>query len=152
MKTAITTFFASFLAIITPIKPFILLAFAAIILDTYFGIWKTVQTKGWKAIRSRRLSDTITKSFLYVGGILVIFFAEVNILSEIIAQYTEIDHILTKGFTLFCLIVEAKSINESYYEVKGVDLWKSMIQIIQRTREESTKLKDGIEKHGTKDR
>jgi hypothetical protein len=146
MKTAITTFIVSFFTIISPIKPLILMAFSAIILDTYFGIWKTVQLKGWKAIRSRRLSDTITKSFLYVGGILVIYFAEVNILSEIVAKYTQIDHVLTKAFTLFCLIVEAKSINESYFDVKGIDLFKSMIQMIQRTREESKKIdKNGLQ-------
>jgi hypothetical protein len=147
MKTYLSTILFSFLAVIAPIKPLILLAFGAIILDTYFGLWKTVSLKGWKAIRSRRLSDTITKSFLYVGGILLIFFAEMYILQDITSKYTTIDNFLTKAFTIFCLVVEAKSINESYYEVKGVNLWKSMIVFIQRARETSNKIKDGTEKH-----
>lgn len=147
MKTYLSTILFSFLAVIAPIKPLIILAFGAIILDTYFGLWKTVRLKGWKAIRSRRLSDTITKSFLYVGGILLIFFAEMYILQDITSKYTSIDNFLTKTFTIFCLVVEAKSINESYYEVKGVNLWKSMIVFIQRARETSNKIKDGTEKH-----
>jgi hypothetical protein len=147
MKTYLSTILFSFLAVIAPIKPLILLAFGAIILDTYFGLWKTVRLKGWKAIRSRRLSDTITKSFLYVGGILLIFFAELYILQDITSKYTSIDNFLTKTFTIFCLVVEAKSINESYYEVKGVNLWKSMIVFIQRARETSNKIKDGTEKY-----
>jgi hypothetical protein len=147
MKTYLSTILFSFLAVIAPIKPLILLAFSAIILDTYFGIWKTVRLKGWKAIRSRRLSDTITKSFLYVGGILLIFFAEMYILQDITSKYTTIDNFLTKTFTIFCLVVEAKSINESYYEVKGVNLFKSMLVFIQRARETSNKIKDGTEKH-----
>jgi hypothetical protein len=147
MKTYLSTILFSFLAVIAPIKPLILLAFGAIILDTYFGLWKTVRLKGWKAIRSRRLSDTITKSFLYVGGILLIFFAEMYILQDITSKYTTIDNFLTKTFTIFCLVVEAKSINESYYEVKGVNLFKSMLVFIQRARETSNKIKDGTKKH-----
>jgi hypothetical protein len=147
MKTYLSTILFSFLAVIAPIKPLILLAFGAIILDTYFGLWKTVRLKGWKAIRSRRLSDTITKSFLYVGGILLIFFAEMYILQDITSKYTSIDNFLTKTFTIFCLVVEAKSINESYYEVKGINLFKSMLVFIQRARETSNKIKDGTEKH-----
>jgi hypothetical protein len=147
MKTYLSTILFSFLAVIAPIKPLILLAFGAIILDTYFGLWKTVRLKGWKAIRSRRLSDTITKSFLYVGGILLIFFAEMYILQDITSKYTTIDNFLTKTFTIFCLVVEAKSINESYYEVKGINLFKSMLVFIQRARETSNKIKDGTEKH-----
>jgi hypothetical protein len=147
MKTYLTTIIFSFLAVIAPIKPLILLAFSAIILDTYFGLWKTVRLKGWRSIQSRRLSDTITKSFLYVGGILLIYFAEMYILQDITSKYTSIDNFLTKAFTIFCLVVEGKSINESYYEVKGVDLWKSMILFVQRARETSTKITDGTKKH-----
>ena len=142
MKTYITTLILAFITILTPIKPLILLAFAAIVLDTYFGIWKTVRIKGFEAIRSRRLSDTITKTLLYVGAIVMIFLSEKYILNGVMDNYTKIDHLLTKTFTAFCLWTEGKSINESYFEVTGKNLWSSFIHFTQRTREKS-------EKHGS---
>lgn len=140
MKTIVTIILA-FLTILTPIKPLILIAFSAIIFDTYFGLWKTVRTKGWKAIRSRRLSDTITKTLLYVGAIVMIYMSEKYMLGGIVDHYAHIDNVLTKAFTLFCVVTEGKSINESYYTVTGKNLWNSFISLVKRAREES-------EKHG----
>ena len=140
MKTYILSLSIAFLSILTPIQPLIIMAFAAIILDTYFGLWKTVKLFGFKAIRSRRLSDTITKSLLYVGGIVLIFFVEKYILVGFSKHYTSIDNIFTKGFTLFCLMTEGKSINESYYAVTKVNIWNKLINFIKRARETSDKL------------
>jgi hypothetical protein len=139
VKTYLTTLFLAFIAILTPIKPMILLAFAAIVMDTYFGLWKTIRTKGWKAIRSRRLSDTITKSLLYVGAIVMIFLSEKYILVGLVDHYTNVDNILTKAFTGFCMWTEGKSINESYHAVTGKNLWNNFMGFMKRTREQSDK-------------
>jgi hypothetical protein len=135
MKTYFTTLLASLTALLTPIKPLILMAFFAIVLDTYFGIWKTVRLKGWAGVRSRRLSDTITKSLLYVGAIIVIFLAEKYILFDVFQSYTSVEFMLTKLFTLFCLMTEVKSMSESYKEVTGKNLWRAFFMFVQRTRE-----------------
>lgn len=141
MKSYLTALLLSVGTIFAPITPLILIAFAAIILDLYFGLWKVVRLSGWKEIKSRRLSDTITKTLLYVGAIVMIFLAEKFILIDISKNYTNIEFLLTKGFTLFCLLTEAKSINESYHAVTGKNLWKSLIIFVQRAREEKDKLK-----------
>ena len=129
----------AFLAILTPIKPFILLAFAAIVLDTYFGIWKSVRLNGFKSIRSRRLSDTITKTFLYVGGIVMIFLSEKYVLDGLVDDYIKMDNLLTRAFTGFCLWTEGKSVNESYHAVTGKNLWNNFMLFMKRTREKSDK-------------
>lgn len=139
MKNYLLTISLSFLAILAPIQPLILLAFSTIILDTYFGIWKTIRIKGWSGVRSRRMSDTITKTLLYVGGIVCIFFAEKYILVGLIDNATKIDNLLTKAFTLFCVMTEGKSISESYKEVTGKNIWKAFFIFVQRQREERTK-------------
>lgn len=144
----LTTLILAFFAILTPIKPLILIAFGAIVLDTYFGLWKTIRTKGWKAIKSRRLSDTITKSLLYVGAIVMIFMSEKYLLVGLMDQYVKIDNLLTKAFTLFCVVTEGKSINESYHAVTGKNLWSSFVIFAKRAREESEKLnQDGFKEH-----
>jgi hypothetical protein len=141
MRTYILALSISLLTIFTPIVPFVLLAFGAIILDLYFGLWKTVRLFGWRAVRSRRLSDTITKTLLYVGGIVMIFLAEIFVLKGLCEQYTNIQFILTKAFTLFCLMTEGKSINESYFAVTGKNLWASFVIFVQRARQEEDKKK-----------
>jgi hypothetical protein len=141
MRTYILALSISLLTMFTPIVPFVLLAFAAIILDLYFGLWKTIRLFGWRAVRSRRLSDTITKTLLYVGGIVMIFLAETFVLKGLSEQYTNIEYILTKAFTLFCLTTEAKSINESYHAVTGKNIWASFVIFVQRARQEENKKK-----------
>jgi hypothetical protein len=141
MRTYLMAITISLLTIFTPIVPFVLLAFAAIILDLYFGLWKTIRLFGWRAVRSRRLSDTITKTLLYVGGIVMIFLAEIYILKGLTEQYMNIKFLLTKAFTLFCLTTEAKSINESYHAVTGKNLWNSFVTFVQRSRQEEDKIK-----------
>jgi hypothetical protein len=141
MKSYLTALGLSIATMIAPITPLILITFGAIILDLYFGLWKVVRLSGWKAIKSRRMSDTITKTLLYVGAIVMIFLAEKFILVDISKNYTNIEFLLTKGFTLFCLITEGKSINESYHAVTGKNLWKNLIIFVQRAREEKDKSK-----------
>lgn len=141
MKSYLIALGLSIATLIAPITPLILITFGAIILDLYFGIWKSVRLHGWKSIRSRRMSDTITKTLLYVGAIVMIFLAEKFIIADISEHYTNIEYLLTKGFTLFCLITEGKSINEKYHAVTGQNLWKNLIIFIQRAREEKDKIK-----------
>lgn len=141
MKSYLIALGLSIATMLAPITPLILITFGAIILDLYFGLWKVVSLSGWKAIKSRRMSDTITKTLLYVGAIVMIFLAEKFILVDISKNYTNIEFLLTKGFTLFCLITEGKSINESYHAVTGKNLWKNLIIFVQRAREEKDKSK-----------
>jgi len=141
MKSYLVALGLSIATLLAPITPLILITFGAIILDLYFGLWKVVRLSGWQAIKSRRMSDTITKTLLYVGAIVMIFLAEKFILSDISENYTNIEFLLTKGFTLFCLVTEGKSINESYYAVTGKNLWKNLIIFVQRAREEKDKSK-----------
>jgi hypothetical protein len=126
--------------ILAPIKPLVLLAIASIILDTCFGIWRSWK-KGNK-IRSRRLSHTISKSLLYSGAIVFIFFLEKYVIADILGHFIAIDLIMTKMFTFFCVATELKSINESYESVTGVDIWKKMFEFFKRSKETINDLKD----------
>jgi hypothetical protein len=133
-------FFLAPLTILAPIKPLVLLAIASIILDTCFGIWRSWK-KGNK-IRSRRLSHTISKSLLYSGAIVFIFFLEKYVIADILGHFIAIDLIMTKMFTFFCVATELKSVNESYESVTGVDIWKKMFEFFKRSKETINDLKD----------
>ncbi len=140
MKTKLLLLATSFLAVLSPVKPMIYVALLAIILDTSFGIWRSVKKGGWKAIKSRRLSHVISKSLLYCGSILFIFLVEKYIASDLLAHFIAVDLVMTKIVAFFCVAVEIKSINESYESVTGKNLLKSLREFVTRAKEEADKL------------
>jgi hypothetical protein len=141
MKTKLTLLAFSLVSILAPIKPLVLLAVLAIILDTCFGVWRSVKKTGWASIRSRRLSHTISKSLLYSGAITFIFLLEKHVVADILGHFIAIDLVLTKAFTFFCVVTEVKSINESYYSVTGVNVWAAFIKFVKRSKEQLEDLK-----------
>lgn len=140
MKAKLTLLATSFLAVISPVKPMVYVAILAIMLDTGFGIWRSVKKGGWKSIRSRRLSHVISKSLLYSGSILFSFLIEKYIASDLIAKFISIDLVMTKMVAFFCVAVEVKSINESYESVTGKNILKSLREFVTRAKEEAEKL------------
>jgi len=141
MKSKLTLLAFSLLTILTPVKPLVIIAVLSIILDTCFGIWRSVRKSGWKSIRSRRLSHTISKTLLYSGAIVFVFLLEKYIIADILAHFIAIDLLLTKAFTFFCVYTEIKSINESYFSVTGVNVWDKFIKFAKRSRETLEDLK-----------
>ena len=141
MKAKLLLMFTSMLAVISPVFPMIYIAILAILIDTGFGIWKSVKKGGWKSIRSRRLSHVISKSLLYSGAILFTFLIESYIAKDLIAQFIAVDLVMTKVIAFFCVVVEVKSINESYESVTGKNMLKALRGFITRAKEEADKLK-----------
>lgn len=140
MKTKLLLLATSILAVLSPVKPMIYVALLAIMLDTSFGIWRSVKKGGWKAIKSRRLSHVVSKSLLYCGAILFIFLVEKYIAADLLAHFISVDLVMTKIVAFFCVAVEIKSINESYESVTGKNLLKSLREFVTRAKEEADKL------------
>ena len=138
-KTQILVF--ALLSVLAPVKPLVFIAVLAIILDTCFGIWRSVKKSGWSSIRSRRLSHTISKSLLYSGAIVFIFLLEKYVVADILGHFIAVDLVLTKMFTFFCVVTEVKSINESYFSVTGVNVWDRFKSFVLRSKEQLEDLK-----------
>ncbi len=141
MKTKLTLFVFSLMTILAPVKPMVLMAVATIILDMGFGVWRSVKKNGWASIRSRRLSNTISKSLLYSGAIVFIFMLEKFILADLLGYFIRVDLLLTKAFTAFCVFTEVKSINENYFSVTGINVWEKFMQFVKRSKEQVEELK-----------
>ena len=142
MKTKLLLICSSFIAVISPIKPLIYVAILAILLDTCFGIWRSIKINGYTSFRSRKLSHTISKTFLYSLAIVFVFFVEKYIASDLVAHFIAIDLILTKAVALFCVFTEVISINESYESVTGRNILKSLKSFVLRAKEEADKIKE----------
>ena len=141
MKTKLLLFAFSLFTLLAPVKPMVLMAIFTIILDMAFGIWRSVKKNGWASIRSRRLSNTISKSLLYTGAIVFIFLLEKFILADLLAYFISVDLLMTKAFTAFCVFTELKSINENYHSVTNVNVWEKFMQFVKRGKEQVDQLK-----------
>ena len=141
MATKLQILAFALLSVLAPVTPLVLIAVLSIILDTCFGIWRSVKKGGWVSIRSRRLSHTISKSLLYSGAIVFIFLLEKFVVADILGHFISIDLVLTKMFTFFCVVTEVKSINESYHSVTGVNVWDKFKTFALRSKEQLEDLK-----------
>lgn len=119
--------FAS-LAVFLPIKELMLTIGFLVGADLVVGVWKALKTG--QRIRSRRMSDTITKLLLYQLAIMSGFLIETFIISELIP--------ITKLIATVIAIIEFKSIIESIEAVTGKDLWSKIKTIIGRKSEDIT--------------
>jgi hypothetical protein len=136
MKHTTLAIFASLFTILSPVQPMVLVAILAIFIDTIFGVWRSVKQGGWSAFKSRRLSDTIGKSLLYSGGIVFTFLIEKFIAGDVIAHFISVELIMTKFVAFFCVVVEVKSINESYESVTGKNILAAMRRFVTRSKSE----------------
>ena len=140
MKTKLVLLATSFLSILSPVMPMIYIAFFVILIDTGFGIWRSVKKGGWKAFRSRRLSHTLSKAFLYSGAILMVFLIEKYIAGDLVGHFISVDLVMTKMIAFFCVATEIKSINESYEDVTGKNMIKAIREFVTRAKEEAKDL------------
>lgn len=141
MNTKLSLLLLSFLAILSPVTPLVIIAISFIWMDTLFGIWRSVKLKGWKSFRSRKLSAIISKSLLYSGGIVAVFFLEKYVIADILGLFVSVDLILTKAFTFFCTFIEIKSINESYEDITGKNILKALKEFLSRTKDQFNEFK-----------
>ena len=125
------------LAVFLPIKELMLTIGFLVGADMVVGIWKALKLK--QRIRSRRMSDTITKLLLYQIAIMSGFLIETFIISELIP--------ITKLVATVVAVIEFKSIIESIESVTGKDLWSKLKTIIGRKSEDITDaMTDGKDK------
>lgn len=136
MKNTALAIFASLFTVLAPVQPLVLVAILAIFIDTIFGVWRSVKKNGWVSFKSRRLSDTLGKATLYSGGIVFTFLIEKFIAGDIIAHFIAVELIMTKFVAFFCVVVEVKSINESYESVTGKNILAAMRKFVTRSKQE----------------
>jgi hypothetical protein len=134
MKTNLTLLGVSFLSILAPVKGMVAITIFFIWLDLVVGVWRSKKLK--YPLRSTGFKRTVSKTLLYAGAIVSVFFLEMYVLADLIGLFISVDLVLTKAFTFFCVFVELKSINESYFEVTKKDVLKSFKEFITAKHKE----------------
>ena len=116
-----------------PISGILFLIGFAILVDTLTGVWKS--KKLGVPITSRKLSAVVSKLFLYEVAVILTYLIDYYILNDIILQFFSVPLMLTKILSLVLVSIEAISISENYKAVKGIDIWSSLKNLLQRSKE-----------------
>jgi hypothetical protein len=140
VQSELLTLISICLAFFIPISGILLMIGVLIIFDTVAGIWKA--KKIGEKITSRRLSAIISKLALYEVTVIMFFLIDVFILNDIMLKFFSVPFMLTKLVSLVLSSIEVMSINESWKQVKQVDLWQSAKLLFARAKE----IKDDINK------
>lgn len=127
--------FASIVLLFVPIYGLLISVGAAIVLDTVTGIFKSIKLNGWKSIRSRKLSNVISKMALYEICILLLFVMDKFVLNEFIKHAFGFDFMFTKICAILLIFTELVSIKENIEESFGIDIWKLLKTTFNRAKE-----------------
>ena len=120
-------------AFFLPISGILFLIGFAILLDTLTGIWKA--KKLGISITSRKLSAIVSKLFLYEVAVIGFYLIDYFILNDIILTFFSVPLMLTKILSLVLVSIECISINENYFQIRGISVWDSMKLLFSRAKE-----------------
>ena len=125
----------SVLLLFVPVYGLLISVGAAIILDTITGIFKSIKLLGWSSIRSRKLSNVISKMALYEVCILLLFVMDKFVLNEFIKHAFGFDFMFTKICAILLIFTELVSIKENIEESFKIDIWKLLKGTFNRAKE-----------------
>lgn len=127
--------FASVVLLFVPIYGLLISVGAAIILDTITGIFKSIKINGIKSIRSRKLSNVISKMALYEICILLLFVMDKFVFNEFIKGAFGFEFMFTKICAILLMFTELVSIKENIEESFNIDIWKLLKSTFNRAKE-----------------
>ncbi len=133
---------SSLILLFVPIQGLLIAVGASIVLDTFTGIFKSVKLKGWHSIRSRVLSNIISKMALYEICILFLFVIDKYVLNEFIIQCFGFNYMFTKICAILLIFIELVSIKENIEETFNVDIWKLFKKAFLRAKEFKVNIED----------
>lgn len=135
MKTFLLQLLAALLLFFAPIQELVMAVGLAIMLDTFTGIYKSVKLSGWKSIRSRKLSNIISKMVLYEVSIIILYPIDKFLLNELFLNILSVQFFSTKVACVLLILVELTSIKENVEAALKINIWQVLKKAISRAKE-----------------
>ena len=133
---------ASILLLFAPIYGLLVAVAAAIILDTFTGIFKSIKLNGFKSIRSRKLSNIVSKMLLYEICILFLFLIDKYLLNEFIKEAFGFELMFTKICAIVLIFIELVSIKENVEDAFKIEIWPMIKKLLSRAKEFKSDIDD----------
>jgi hypothetical protein len=101
-----------------PIYVMVFLVGLSTLVDTCFGIWKA-KSLGEEVDSKKCRKGLVPKVRSYVSIVLILFVADFYIVNEFTKLFIDITYVSTKLVSLGLIVIEVKSMDESFEKVKG---------------------------------
>jgi len=129
---------SSLILLFVPIYGLLIAVGAAIALDTFTGVFKSVKLEGWCSIKSRTLSNIISKMALYEICIIFLFVIDKFVLNEFISKWFGFEFMFTKICSILLIFIELVSIKENIEASFKIDIWVLLKKAFLRAKELKT--------------
>lgn len=146
MKQHLLYFITTIFLFLAPMQGLMIAVGMAIVLDTFFGIYRSVRCKGWVFVTSRRLSEIISKMLLYESCIICLYVMDFFFLSDLTFKLFSIEFMSTKTCAVILIFIEGVSIKENFEKATGRDIWALIKKALGRAKEVKDSVTDIIEK------
>jgi len=133
---------SSLVLLFVPIYGLLIAVGTAIALDTFTGIFKSIKLTGWCSIRSRILSNIISRMALYEICILLLFVIDKFVLNEFISKWFGFQYMFTKICAILLIFIELVSIKENIEATFKIDIWKLLKKAFLRAKEIKSNVTD----------
>lgn len=114
--------FVAIFGVLAPVSPIIYTLTFVILCDFFFGIYRAFKCK--EEITSRKMAQTLPKLFLYNIIIIALFLVDKYVMNTGIG--------LEKVAATLMILIEMKSVDESFKTIFGYSLWNKIIDTIER--------------------
>jgi hypothetical protein len=138
MKTYLNYLITGLALFFAPIQGLLIAVALGIVLDTFTGIFKSIKLNGWVSVRSRKLSNVISKMLLYQICIILLFGIDKFLLNELVSLHFSIKFMFTKLVAIVLIFIELVSIKENIEEALKIDIWKLLKNTLNRAKEIKT--------------
>ena len=142
MKTVLLKIYSSLLLPIivffTPIYFMVFLVGMSTIIDTGFGVWKA-KSLGEEVSSKLCRKGLVPKIKSYVTIVLLLFVADYYIVNEFTKLFIDIEFVSTKLVSLVLIVIEVRSMDESFNKVKGysfIDKLYTNVKSIKKAKED----------------
>ena len=135
MKTYLNYILTGLVLFFAPIQGLLIAVAFGIMLDTFTGIFKSIKLNGLQSIRSRTLSNVISKMLLYQVSIISLYIIDKFLLNELVNLHFSTKFLFTKLVAIILVFIELVSIKENIEEALNVDIWKLLKKVITRAKE-----------------
>ena len=135
MKTYLNYILTGLALFFAPIQGLLIAVGIGIILDTFTGIFKSIKLNGWVSVRSRKLSNIISKMLLYEVTIILLYVIDKFLLNEFVLQHFTIKFMFTKLVAILLIFIELVSIKENIEAALKIDVWKMLKNLLNRAKE-----------------
>lgn len=135
MKTYLLNVITGLLLFVTPIHGLVITVGLIVILDTFTGIFKSVKLKGWSSIKSRTLSNIISKMLLYEMCIILLFPIDKFLLNDLLIRLVSVQFFSTKLTCIVIILIEGTSVKENIEEALNIKIWTIFKNVIKRAKE-----------------